>query len=128
MMIRVCRKMAFFENKEIKNRKAELSLRPDDPAAHFNLGTAYDKAGKIRDAVKEFEETIKIHPNSAEAHFNLGVLYGTLNQGDKAILHILKAGNLFGEKNDPVNKMESRRLLKEFYKKFGFKPEDMTDS
>ena len=120
--------MAFFENKEIKNRKAELSLRPDDPAAHFNLGTAYDKAGKIRDAVKEFEKTIKIHPNSAEAHFNLGVLYGTLNQGDKAILHILKAGNLFGEKNDPVNKMECRRLLKEFYRKFGFKPEDMTDS
>ena len=120
--------MAFFENKEIKNRKKELSLRPDDPAAHFNLGTAYDKAGKIRDAVKEFEATIKFHPNSAEAHFNLGVLYGTLNQGDKAILHILKAGNLFGEKNDPVNKMESRRLLKEFYRKFGFKPEDMTDS
>ncbi|GIT64471.1 MAG: hypothetical protein Ct9H300mP23_00980 [Nitrospinota bacterium] len=48
--------------------------------------------------MKEFEETIKIHPNSAEAHFNLGVLYGTLNQGDKAIFHILKAGNLFGEK------------------------------
>ncbi len=120
--------MAFFENKEIKNRKKELSLRPDDPAAHFNLGTAYGKAGKIREAVKEFEETIKIHPNSAEAHFNLGVLYGTLNQGEKAILHILKAGNHFGEKNDPVNKMESRRLLKEFYRKFGFKPEDMTDS
>ena len=120
--------MAFFESKVIKNRNKELSLRPDDAAAHFNLGTAYDKAGKIRDAVKEFEETIKFHPNSAEAHFNLGVLCSTLNQGDKAILHILKAGNLFGEKNDQVNKMESRRLLIEFYKKFGFKPEDLTDS
>ncbi len=119
--------MGFFENKEIKQRKAELSLRPDDPAAHFNLGTAYDKAGKIRDAVHEFEETIKIHSNSAEAHFNLGVLYGSLNQGEKAIVHILKAGNLFGEKNDSVNKMESRRLLKEFYKQFGFKPEDIAD-
>ena len=42
MMIRVCNKMAIFENKEIKNRKAELSLRPDDTAAQFNLGTAYD--------------------------------------------------------------------------------------
>jgi len=120
--------MDFFKNKEIKKRKTELSLRPDDPAAHFNLGTAYEKAGKTRDAVKEFEETIKIHSNSAEAHFNLGVLYGSLNQGEKAILHILKAGNLFGEKNDSVNKMESRRLLKEFYRKFGFKPEEMTDS
>jgi len=68
--------MAFFENKEIKNRKAELSLRPDDPAAHFNLGTAYDKAGKIRDAVKEFEETIKI--------FYLGVLKIQQNFGSRS--------------------------------------------
>ena len=120
--------MDLFENKEIKQRKTELNLRPDDPEAHFNLGAAYDKSGKIRKAVLEFEETIKIHSNSAEAHFNLCVIYVSLNQGYKAILHILKAGNLFGEKNDSVNKMESRRLLKEFYRKFGFKPEDMTDS
>lgn len=117
--------MIFFESREIKQRKAELSAAPDDPAAHFNLGTAYDKAGKIKDAVHEFEETIKLHSNSAEAHFNLGVLYENLNQGEKAIVHILKAGNLFGEKNDSANKMESRRLLKAFYKKFGFKPGDM---
>lgn len=116
--------MTLFENKEIKKRKAELSLRPNDPGAHFNLATAYDKAGKIREAVHEFEETIKNHSSSAEAHFNLGVLYGTLNEGEKAIIHILKAGNLFGERNDSVNKMESRRLLKEFYKQFGFKPEN----
>ena len=117
--------MSFFENKEIKERKKELSLKPNDPAAHFNLGAAYEKAGKLQDAMKEFEETIKFHPNSAEAHFNLGILYDSVKQGEKAIMHILKAGNLFGDKNDSVNKMESRRLLKEFYKKFGFKPEDI---
>ena len=116
--------MGFFESKEVKQRKAELSLNPNDPAAHFNLGAAYDKAGKTREAVKEFEETIKIHSNSAEAHFNLGVLYESLGEGEKAIRHILKAGNLFGERDDSVNKMESRRLLKEFYRKFGFKPEE----
>ena len=70
-------KMDLFENKEIKQRKTELSLRPDDPEAHFNLGTAYDKAGKIRKAILEFEKTIKIHSNSAEAHFNLGCLLYT---------------------------------------------------
>ena len=117
--------MFIFKSKEIKQRKAELSIAPDDPATHFNLGAAYNKAGNIKEAVHEFEKTIKINPNSAEAHFNLGILYESLNQGEKAILHILKAGNLFGEKNDSVNKMESRKLLKEFYKKFGFKPEDM---
>ena len=117
--------MIFFENKEIKERKKEMSLQPNDPAVHFNLGAAYNKAGKLQDAIKEFEETIKLHPNSAEAHFNLGILYDSVKQGEKAIKHILKAGNLFGDKNDSVNKMESRRLLKEFYKKFGFKPEDI---
>ena len=116
--------MDLFENKEIKQRKTELNLRPNDPEAHFNLGAAYDKAGKIRKAVLEFEKTIKIHSNSAEAHFNLGVLYSSLNEGEKAITHIIKAGNLFGERNDAVNKMESRRLLKAFYKKFGFKAEN----
>ena len=117
--------MFFIERKEIKQRKAELSIAPNDPANHFNLGAAYNKAGNIKAAVHEFEETIKINPNSAEAHFNLGILYEGLNQGEKAIVHILKAGNLFGEKNDSVNKMEARKLLKEFYKKFGFKPEYM---
>ena len=116
--------MFFFESKEIKQRKAELSIAPHDPATHFNLGAAYNKAGNIKEAVNEFEKTIKIHSNSAEAHFNLGVLYGSLNEGEKAITHIIKAGNLFGEKNDAVNKMESRRLLKEFYKEFGFKAEN----
>jgi tetratricopeptide (TPR) repeat protein len=119
------KKMFFFENKEIKERKKELSIQPNDPAAHFNLGAAYEKAGKLQDAIKEFGETIKFHPNSAEAHFNLGILYDSVKQGEKAIMHILKAENLFGDKNDSVNKMESRRLLKEFYKKFGFKPEDI---
>ena len=117
--------MIFFENKEINERKKELVFETNDTSAQFNLGAAYNKAGKLHDAIKEFEATIKIHPNSAEAHFNLGVLYESVNQGEKAIVHILKAGNLFGDKNDAVNKMESRRLLKEFYRKFGFKPEDI---
>ena len=123
--IRVCDQMFFVESKEIKKRKAELALTPNDPASHFNLGAAYSKAGDIKKAINEFEETIKINPNSAEAHFNLGILYESLNQGEKAIVHVLKAGNLFAEKNDSVNKMESRKLLKEFYKEFGFKPEDI---
>ena len=123
-MILVCRKWNYLRIRKLSKKKTELSLRPDDPEAHFNLGAAYVKAGKIRKAVLEFEETIKFHSNSAEAHFNLGVLYGSLNEGEKAITHIIKAGNLFGEKNDAVNKMESRRLLKEFYKKFGFKAEN----
>ena len=47
--------MFFFESKEIKQRKAELSIAPDDPATHFNLGAAYNKSWNIKEAVHEFE-------------------------------------------------------------------------
>jgi len=113
-----------FESKEIKELRVRVESLPDDPAAHFNLGAAYARAGRAEEAVCEFEETLKGNPKSAEAHYNLAVLYESMNQGEKAILHILKAGNLFANKNDAVNKLEARGLLRQYYRKFDVKPED----
>lgn len=113
-----------FESKEIKALRAQVESMPDDPAVHFNLGAAYEKAGRVKDAVREFEETLQHNPKSAEAHYNLALLYEKLNEGEKAILNILKAGNLFSSKNDQVNKVESRGLLRQYYRKFNVKPED----
>jgi tetratricopeptide (TPR) repeat protein len=114
----------FFESKEIKELKARVESRPGDPAAHFNLGAEYEKAGRAEEAICEFEETLKGNANSAEAHYNLAILYESMNKGDKAIFHILKAGNLFSNKNDQVNKVEARGLLRKYYRKFNVKPED----
>ena len=97
---------------------------PGDPAAHFDLGAAYERAGRAEEAICEFEETLKGNPKSAEAHYILAVLYESMNNGEKAILHILKAGNLFGNKNDQVNKVEARGLLRQYYRKFDVTPED----
>ena len=113
-----------FESKAIKVLRAQMESTPDDPAVHFNLGTAYEKAGRVKDAVREFKETLKGNPKSAEAHYNLALLNENLGEGESAILHILKAGNLFSNKNDQVNKMEARGLLRQYYRKFNFKPED----
>ena len=114
----------FFESKEIKELRARVESMPGDPAAHFNLGAEYEKAGRAEEAICEFEETLKGNANSAEAHYNLAILYESMNKGDKAIFHILKAGNLFGNKNDQVNKVEARGLLRKYYRKFNVKPED----
>lgn len=116
----------FFESKEIKELRAQVKAMPDDPALHFNLGAAYEKNGRTQEAICEFEETLKHNPSSAEAHYNLAILYESMNKGEKAVLHILKAGNLFGEKNDSVNKTETRGLLREFYRKFDINPKDLS--
>lgn len=115
-----------FESREIKELRAKMESSKDDPEAHFNLGTAYERAGRVKEAVHEFEETLKVNPKSAEANYNLAILYERANEGEKAILHILKAGNLFSNKNDQVNKVEARGLLREYYKKFDAKPEDFS--
>jgi Flp pilus assembly protein TadD len=117
-----------FESKEIKLLKAQMESTPDDPALHFKIGAAYEKAGRAKDAIREFEETLKGNPKSAEAHYNLALLYENLGEGKNAILHILKAGNLFSNKNDQVNKMEARGLLRQYYRKFNFKPEDFPEA
>ena len=64
---------------------------------------------------------------SAEAHYNLALIYENMNEGKKATLHILKSGNLFSNKNDQVNKMEARGLLRQYYRKFNIQPEDLPE-
>ena len=114
----------FFSSRYIKKYKAVLAKDPNDATAHFHLASEYELKGRTRDAIREFEETLRINPKSAESHFNLGVLYAGVGEGREAIVHIIKAGNLFGEKNDPYNKARARTMLREYYRKYGFKRED----
>lgn len=118
---------SFLDSKAIKKYQAALETNPGDPAAHFSLAVAYEEKGRARDAIREFEETLKLNPTSAEAHFNLGVLYESIRDGKNATLHILKAGNLFGQKNDAANKDRARIKLRQYYQKFGLKAEDLNE-
>lgn len=117
----------FAEGKAIKNFKERLQNNPDDAEAHFYLAAAYEEKGRLPEAISEFKETLRINPKSAEAYFNLGILYEKVNDGRNAIIHILEAGNLFGRKGDPNNKERARKRLRDYYQKFGFKPEDFTE-
>ena len=49
-----------------------IKLEPKSSEVHLNLGHAYLKLQKDRDAVKEFKESIKLNPNVAESQYGLG--------------------------------------------------------
>lgn len=119
--------LKFFEDKDIKRYRSVTEKTPEDASAHFYLGAAYEARGRVKDAIKAFAESVRLNPKSAEGYFNLGLLYEKIEDGKNAIFHITRAGSLFGKKSDKHNKERARKLLKQYYDKYGFKQEDIAD-
>jgi len=49
-----------------------IKLEPRSAEIHLNLGHAYLRLQKDREAAKAFKESIKLNPDKAEAHYGLG--------------------------------------------------------
>ena len=54
------------------NLLAALKLDPDNPWAHFKLGSLYHSEGNLDAAVQEYRTTIHLVPNEARPHLALG--------------------------------------------------------
>jgi tetratricopeptide (TPR) repeat protein len=57
-----------------------LAKCPDNARAYSNLGIALQHAGKMPEAITEYEQALRLRPDYAEAHYNLG---DALAQGGK---------------------------------------------
>jgi len=68
-----------------------IQMDPNEPNFHLALGTAYLEDGDLKNAEKEFYETLKIDSNYVEAHRNLGRLHMASGKWDKAILELKRS-------------------------------------
>src|SRR5262249_43613328 len=71
-----------------------LSLRPDDPETHCNLGMAYSEQRNRAQAAVSYRRAVDLDPEFADARNNLGVALADLNQLEEAELHLQKAVHL----------------------------------
>ncbi len=62
-----------------------IRLKPDDAAAHDNLGAALYLQGKLDEAVAEFREAIRLKPDYAAAHNNFGAALKARRKLDEAV-------------------------------------------
>jgi serine/threonine-protein kinase len=85
--------------------RAALALRPDAPAAHFNLGMNYIGLEKYDEAIYHFRRTLKSDPTHTWAHFNLAELLLTTGQLEEAAIEFQRAADL-----DPVSRGPQIRL------------------
>ena len=68
-----------------------VTKAPHKARPHVGLGLALNQAGKIPEAIKEFEAALRIAPNAGEAHLNLGYIYFRQGRNEEAITHFQKA-------------------------------------
>lgn len=62
--------------------KKALSLNPNNPAAHCNLGNLYMDQGKFQIAIECYNKALTLKPNYEEAIYSRGVANQNLNQLD----------------------------------------------
>jgi tetratricopeptide (TPR) repeat protein len=78
------RQSALYANSETL-WQAALAANPECWAAHYNLGVALVKKGKVDEAIAHFQDALQMRPDYAEAHNNLGSAYLQQGKVDEAI-------------------------------------------
>src|SRR5918996_705223 len=59
---------------EMRCYREALSIRPDYPEAHNNLGILLRKSGDLDGAAEHYRETLRLRPDYPEAHYNYALL------------------------------------------------------
>jgi tetratricopeptide (TPR) repeat protein len=77
--------------KAIVELKEAVRLKPDDAAAHCNLGIALQTKGQVDQAIAEYQEAIRLKEDWAAAHSNLGAALSAKGRLDEAIAEFQQA-------------------------------------
>ena len=70
---------------EAEKSYVEIAERePAEPYVHFDLGRAYERNRKIKDAISEYLKATELNPAFAASHLRMGILYGRSGDLDSA--------------------------------------------
>ena len=95
--------------------KKAVAIDPNDSESLLNIGIAYSKKRKTKEAISYYQKTIAADPNSAEAHHHLGIAYNEKGNVDKAISSLKNAVNLDNNNADAhalIGDLYLRKALK----------------
>ena len=82
------------EAKEIEQLRKVIAIAPTFARAHFALGKALIRDGKIPEAVQELQEATRLDPQSGESHYQLGLALARAGRKDEAAAEVQKGREL----------------------------------
>jgi len=95
---------------EARDRSANVTMDVEVPYyVSMALGAAYQRAGRVQDAEREYKAALSANSASGETHNNLAVLYFTMGRYDEADAEV-KAAEKTGFKVAEELKGDIRRL------------------
>jgi len=71
-----------------------LSVAPEAPTLHYNLGIIRTREGRPDEAINHFNTVLKVQPAFAEAHCDLATALHQLGQTSDAVAHLQQAVRL----------------------------------
>ena len=145
--------MIYWELDNLQKAKEvlELALRnnPEPPSLNSqilnaqiygNLSEVYEKLERYDDAIKTARKALEINYDHPFPNFILGLSYDAKSDGLNAISHMKTAAKGFqksqnvyreqerwSQRNDQKYKAKSKKKLREFYSKYGYRPEDFQE-
>jgi len=79
---------------EIAEQRATLAREPENPGAHFALGTLCHVQGRNDEAIALYLRAIELDPNYAAPHVSLGRIWAVKGAYDEALKHAHEAERL----------------------------------
>ena len=68
----------------LEQARLRVQENPNDPSAHFDLGSLHYVHERYEEAVRELTRAVELSPNHAEAHYMLGLAYIRLGRLEEA--------------------------------------------
>lgn len=90
---------------DIAGDETTLLTHPDDARLRRDLALCYLDAGRIDDAIAEFERSLALDPNAADQHYELGVILLKANRLDAAAAHVRRALELKPDDPESYNSL-----------------------
>ena len=73
---------------------------PDKPRPHFNLGQAYQEAGRLGDAIREYEHALEVKPDLHAAYSNIAAVHmdqGALTLAEEELVRVTELAPEFAD-------------------------------